>query len=159
MVEIVQNDLMNFDGHLFTGVHNNALDAKNRFTVPSRWRDALKQEKTLYVMPGIGEGEHCLWVYPKRELQMKIARLRQASMADKRARSVARLFAGSSVDCEWDGQGRIRLTDALLQHAQLKKEICIVGTFERFEIWDPELYQQYREENMDGMDEILGEFL
>ena len=152
-------DLVSSGGPIFTGVTKASLDAKNRFTVPSRWRDSLNPNKTLYVMPGIGEGEHCLWIYPQQELQFKIAKLRQASMADTGAKVLARIFAGGTVECEWDTQGRLRLTDFLLEHARLEKEALIVGTFSRFELWEPNLYKQYREENQDLAVEQLGKYL
>jgi MraZ protein len=161
MSENIQNDLVQESAVPadFMGTNATNLDAKNRFTVPSRWREALGNEKTLYLMPGIGEGEQCLWVYPKAVFAPKLAKLRAASMADKGARAVARLFAGGSVDCEWDSQGRIRLTDHLLEHANLKKDIQIVGAFSRFEIWEPELYKQFQDQNMPLVESSMGDYL
>jgi MraZ protein len=35
-----------------------------------------------------------------------------------------------------DGQGRILLDRELIEHAGLRKEVKVVGTGERMEIWD-----------------------
>jgi DNA-binding transcriptional regulator/RsmH inhibitor MraZ len=38
----------------------------------------------------------------------------------------------------WDVQGRIRIKDELLDKAQIKDEVILVGAFDRFELWSPE---------------------
>lgn len=44
---------------------------------------------------------------------------------------------GTEVSC--DEQGRILIPSHLREFAQLKKDVCIIGTGAIIEIWDPEL--------------------
>ena len=44
---------------------------------------------------------------------------------------------GTEVSC--DRQGRILIPSHLREFAQLKKDVCIIGTGAIIEIWDPEL--------------------
>ncbi len=41
-----------------------------------------------------------------------------------------------------DGQGRIQLPDPLIEHAGLEREVRVVGTGSRLEIWDRAAFQE-----------------
>jgi MraZ protein len=133
------------DEPIFMGTHKNSLDGKKRLTIPSKWREQMGAGKTLYLMPGMDT--ECLWVYPKGELNLKINKLRQASMGDDEAQMLARIFGGESQDAEWDSQGRVRVTDFLLEYAGLEKEVLIVGALTRFEMWAPAAYMAFMKQH------------
>ena len=45
----------------------------------------------------------------------------------------------------WDSQGRIRIKDELLACAKIADQVKLVGAFDRFELWSPELWKQATE--------------
>ena len=47
------------------------------------------------------------------------------------------LFAYAA-DCEPDGQGRILIPAKLREYAGLTREVVVIGSFDRAEIWDAE---------------------
>ncbi len=53
-----------------------------------------------------------------------------------------RLFIGSVEEHIIDSQGRILLSQDHREYAKIEKEVRIVGLTNRFEIWNPELYNQ-----------------
>ena len=55
------------------------------------------------------------------------------------------LFAYAA-DCEPDGQGRILIPADLRQKAGLNKEVIVVGSFDRVEIWDAQRWARMEEE-------------
>ena len=55
------------------------------------------------------------------------------------------LFA-NAVDCEPDAQGRILIPTKLREYAGLQKEVVVIGSFDRAEIWNAERWA--REEAM-----------
>ena len=53
------------------------------------------------------------------------------------------------MSCELDKQGRIPLTDALIEYAGLKKDIVLVGANSKLEIWDAENWKKVSDEDDD----------
>ena len=45
------------------------------------------------------------------------------------------------------------LTEAILNHAGIKKEVCMVGMGSSFELWDPKRRDQWLNEDDDSIDE------
>ena len=121
-----------------------ALDPKKRLTIPSLWRAEVGAPKSLYVLPGLNS-EKCLYVYPAREMAKRLDKFRKIGIGDKKARLFARILASSSDLVAWDSQGRIRIKDELLAIAHLADQVKLVGAWDRFELWDPELWKQSTE--------------
>ncbi len=118
-----------------------SLDPKKRVTVPSVWRTEVGEPKSLYVLPGLNN-EKCLYVYPAREMARRLDKFRRISIGDRKARLFARVLASSSDLVTWDMQGRIRIKDELLAHAEIRDQVQFVGAWDRFELWNPELWKQ-----------------
>ena len=60
--------------------------------------------------------------------------------ADDEARAKAewtcRLVIGNATDCDIDSHGRLLIPPPLRAHAQLEKQVRMVGGSEKFELWD-----------------------
>jgi MraZ protein len=128
------------DVGVFVNTYLHTLDAKKRLTIPSDWRELVGVPSRLLVLPGVND--KCLCVYPAREITRRMDSLRNLSIADKKGRQLARTLASRSDLVPWDNQGRIRIKDDLLVFAGLTKEVVLVGTFDGFELWDPNLWKQ-----------------
>ncbi len=125
---------------VFVNTYTHSLDSKKRLTIPSEWRELVGVPKRLFVLPGIQE--KCLCVYPAREMTRRMESLRNLSIADERGRQLARTLASRSDWCPWDAQGRIRIKDDLLDYASLTNQVVLVGTFDGFELWDPDRWSK-----------------
>ena len=49
-----------------------------------------------------------------------------------------------SVNLQFDTEGRISLTEKLLNHAKIKNNILFVGLGKTFQIWDPKLFEKFK---------------
>ena len=63
----------------------------------------------------------------------------------KDARNFTRFFFSSAIECELDSQGRILISPSLRAHAELEKEIVIIGVSSRIEIWSKTKWEEYNE--------------
>lgn len=135
----------------FMGHHLHALDGKKRLTIPSVWRELTGQPAQLVALPSVSNNanERCIWVYPAREWNLRVARLRKISSADESVRKVLRVLASRSELLTWDAAGRLRVSDESLKHAGLTGQVLLVGAFERFELWEPEQWK-LQEESVDS---------
>jgi MraZ protein len=130
---------------LFVSNYRHSLDPKKRLTIPSDWRSRVGSGASLYILPDMHE--QCLCAFPSHEMVHRLQRLRRHSISDKKARAFARVLASQSELVEWDSQGRIRIKDELLDFAGLKDKVVLVGAFDSFELWNPDIL-----DSVGGMD-------
>ncbi len=116
---------------MFSGEYNHTIDDKGRVIIPSRFRYELGENFVL--TRGL---DGCVCVYPKSAWDVLESKLGSLPLTNKNARLVTRFLVGGAQSCELDKQGRINVPASLREHAGLTKDVVIVGTLERIEIWD-----------------------
>jgi MraZ protein len=123
----------------FTGTFDHTLDAKNRLTVPARFRSVLSG--TIVLAKGF---ETCLAVYPQETYkQLTDAALAGLNPFSPQARELKRHFHGNAMETELDSAGRINLPAGFLEYAKLGREVVVTGTGDCLEIWDRDAWQSY----------------
>jgi MraZ protein len=136
----------------FRGTFDHTLDAKNRLTVPARYRATLA-EGVVMAMPV--DLEPCVGVWRPEEYERYTGRaLAQLPPLSPRLAELERFFYGSSQDVELDAAGRIMLPSFLLEHAALSKEVVVVGAGDRLELWDRDRWNEHRPTLLGGVAEI-----
>ena len=85
----------------------------------------------------------CLTIYPNDTWDDFMAKFHD--MPYSKGKSL-RALSANAVDCEPDGQGRILIPAKLRKYADLEKEVVVIGSFDRAEIWNAERWA--REEAM-----------
>ena len=128
---------------VFVNIYTHSLDSKKRLTIPSDWRELVGVPRRLFVLPGVND--KCLCVYPAREMTRRLEKLRNLSIADEKGRQLARTLASRSDLVPWDSQGRIRVKDDLLAYGELLNQVVLVGTFDGFELWNPDLWKKQQQ--------------
>ena len=123
-----------FSGVL-VGRFDHALDPKKRFTIPSEWRATMGSPDYVYVMPD--RKEKCLNLVPKAEMEARLEKLREKSLFDPAANRAYQVIGAISEQLALDVQGRIRVSDKLLQFANLTTTVALVGSVRMIKLWDP----------------------
>lgn len=117
-----------------TGQYAHTIDAKGRLFIPAKLRQELGD--TFHVTVG---QDHCLSVYSDESWAAFMEKLKGLSYNEvKRLRG---LFAYGA-DCEPDGQGRILLPAKLREYADLDKDVVVIGSFDRVEIWNAQRWAE-----------------
>ena len=125
---------------VFVNTYTHSLDSKKRLTIPSDWRELVGVPRRLFVLPGVND--KCLCVYPAREMTRRLEKLRNLSIADEKGRQFARTLASRADLVPWDSQGRIRIKDELLAYGELVNQVVLNGTFDGFELWNPDRWKE-----------------
>ena len=134
----------------FRGTFDHTLDAKNRLTIPARFRPELAGGVVL--AKGL---ERCVAVWPPAAYERHTAAaLEGFHPVSKKAQTLRRFFSANSIDTELDGAGRIMLPPFLLEHAGLRKEVVVTGADEALEIWDRATWAAYNDALASDVDEI-----
>ena len=134
----------------FRGTFDYTLDAKNRLTVPARFRADLAGGVVL--AKGL---ERCVAVWtPGAYDAYTAAALQDFHPLSKEAQKLRRFFAANSLDTELDAAGRVMLPAFLLEHAGLRKDVVVTGSGDFLEVWDRATWGDYNDALASDVDEI-----
>ena len=120
---------------MLVNTYERPLDPKKRLTIPSAWRHALGSDY-VYVMKE--EGAPCLRLVPKGVFESRLAEIQEEPLSDDDLNDVLEKIGEDSELLELDVQGRIRISDRLLAHANLKGTVVMKGAVRMARIWAPE---------------------
>jgi MraZ protein len=122
--------------NVFQGASSLSLDAKGRFSMPTRHRDVLLA--TAAGALTIARHPHgCLMVFPRPEWEKFRERVAQVKV---NAQWMKRIFLGHAMDVEMDATGRVLVSPELRAFARLTREVMLLGMGEYFELWDQAKY-------------------
>ena len=137
---------------LFRGTFDHTLDAKNRLTVPARYRAALADGVVLAMPVDL---EPCVGVWRPEDYDRYTRRaLAELPPLSPRLNELERFFYGSSQDAELDAAGRIMIPGFLGEHASLAKEVVVVGVGDRLELWSRSGWDEHRSTLLSGVAEV-----
>ncbi|MCL2182746.1 MAG: division/cell wall cluster transcriptional repressor MraZ [Chitinispirillia bacterium] len=126
----------------FRGKYDFSIDSKGRVNIPAKFRKALSPEAddTFIIVRAPG---NCLRVYPRdvweKGREAELAELPETP-DNNRLKSV--IFS-SLIDAQLDSQGRVMLSQTLMDIAGITKDVTMVGVSSYIEMWDTARYEQY----------------
>lgn len=134
---------------MFRGANAINLDTKGRVTIPTRYRQQLLDDCQGQMVCTIDTQQSCLLLYPLSEWEEIELKLSKLSSMNPHERRLQRLLLGYAMEGEMDGNGRFLLSAPLRQHAQLEKQLMLVGQLNKFEIWDAQVWQQQVQQDIE----------
>ncbi len=124
---------------MFSGTYHRTIDSKGRIFIPAVFREELVKG----IMISKGYGLRCLGLYTQEKWEKVDDKIIENKIAEGDVQRFKRWFYASAVKETIDQQGRIRIPQNLIEFAELKKDIVIVGVSKRAEIWDKENWLEY----------------
>lgn len=121
---------------MYVGTYYHTLESKGRFSLPK----AFRQQESDWVLTAGLDG--CIFVFAKKQFESEVEKLTKLSYYQADHRAIIRHLASHAQEEKPDGQGRITISPDLQTYAQLKKQIVVVGSLSRIEIWDVDRYHQ-----------------
>ena len=125
----------------FTGTFDHNLDAKNRLTIPSKFRADLS--KGVFLSRAV---DKCVSSVSERDLHgdgRSGALPGHESAVSQQGRELRRLLYGNALETELDSAGRVMLTPKFLEHAGIGREVVITGVGDCLELWDRSAWEAY----------------
>jgi MraZ protein len=133
----------------FRGHFEHSLDAKNRLSIPARFRAAFSNGTVLAKDP-----EPCVAIWTPDTHEAIIERaLGELNPMGSEYRKLSRFYQGNSFEIELDASGRVTLPAPLLTHAAIEKEVVVVGVGDHLEVWGAERWRSVQE----ALDAEIGE--
>jgi MraZ protein len=134
---------------MFMGEYQHTLDEKGRVIIPAKLRDDLGE--SFVITRGLDKS---LFVYPMDEWNNVAVKMRELSTTNADARAFVRFFLSGAVEAELDKQGRVVIPNNLREHADIQKEIYILGVASRLEIWSKEVWEEYSKQAEESYESI-----
>lgn len=125
---------------MFIGEYRHTFDAKNRISLPSKFRKELG--KSVIITRGL---DKCLFVYPMSAWKEEAKKLAQYSTGSAAGRGLSRLMLSGASEADVDSAGRILVPDYLKSFATLSTKAVVAGVNERVELWDEDAWTAYTE--------------
>lgn len=122
---------------MFIGKYYHSLEENNRLSLPKKFRNV---ETDWIVTRGLDGG---LFLLRAENFEQELQKISQRTFTKKAHRDFIRLMTNEAQEVSADKNGRVSLPEYLVDFAQLKKEVVIVGSYDQIEIWDRDNYHQY----------------
>lgn len=130
---------------MFIGTYKHNLDPKNRIIMPAKFREELGE--VFYVTKGLSG---CLLAMPSDQWEAFVNQISSRPVPE--AEALQRFFCAGADAATPNSQGRFLIPDDLREYAGIEKEVTIVGTGKKVEIWSSEKWSEVS--NADSMQNI-----
>ena len=134
----------------YNSCYPHGVDENRRVQIPAKWRPAEPgTELTVILWPQHNAGA-CLRVLPPSQMAKLNSDLDTMPNSDPNKVILKRYIGSGSEQVALDKAGRICLPEAMARAAGIKDKAVLVGLLDRFEIWNPDRY-----ENVKAADAVL----
>ncbi len=126
----------------FLGEYEATVDAKGRFLLPAGIRRQLPEDAVGPFVINRGF-EKCLTLYPRVNWSPIFEGLSKLNDFDPKVREFRRYFFNGATELDLDSAGRLLIPPNLKEHAGIEKDIVLVGSIKKIEIWDKTKYKEF----------------
>lgn len=138
----------------FRGIFVHTIDNKGRLSVPTRFRDVLKAKSDDRLVITWGPKRSSLRVYPMDrwlEVEDNVDQLPDGPEKD----DFMYHFVSPAMDLTMDKMGRILIPVEMREGVGLTHEVAVVGTTNKFEIWDRANFEAHLAATRDSAFDLL----
>lgn len=129
---------------LFLSTFETKIDKKGRISIPARYRSLLEknnEELVLFTTPGSEHIQGCGNNYIERLWETNL----ELDQISDEALYIQDILSDSTY-VKLDAEGRILLSEKLIEAATLSINVLFAGRGETFQIWNPSNYNKAKEE-------------
>ncbi len=129
---------------LFLSTVLNKLDSKSRVSVPSHFRNTLKDQNFGGIIAFPSYSNCSIDACGINRMESIANSLDSGDSYSREEYELISLYFSEAEKLPFDKDGRVIIPKKLLEHAQIKKNVLFVGLGPTFQIWDPELFNEQK---------------
>ena len=129
---------------MFLSSFENKLDKKGRVSVPSTFRSHLNSMGYNGFITYPSFNHSALEACSQDRIEKLSKTIDSLNPFDEKRDYFATSILSESINVQFDTEGRISLSDKLLNHAKIKNRILFVGLGYTFQIWEPTLFEKFK---------------
>ena len=129
---------------MFLSTYENKLDKKGRVSVPASFRSYLSNLGYNGIICYPSFNNYCIESWPQDRIEKISNSIESLNPFEEKRDFFATSILSESVNLQFDGEGRISLTEKLLKHAKIKNSMVFVGQGKTFQIWEPAFFEKFK---------------
>ena len=143
---------------MFYGEFEHNIDKKGRLILPSKLRDACRENSVekFFLTRGL---DRCIFMFREEEWRAQEQKFKAMPFTKQESRNFNRMFFSGAVDVIPDRQGRFIIPAYLKDYANIRRDTVIVGVANRIEIWDKANWGKFYTNSSDSFEQIAENLL
>ena len=129
---------------MFLSTYENKLDKKGRVSVPASFRSYLSNLGYNGIICYPSFNNQSIEAWPQDRIEKISNAIDSLSPFEEKKDYFATSILAESINLQFDGEGRILISNKLLKHAKIKNKILFVGQGKTFQIWEPTNYEKFK---------------
>ena len=129
---------------MFLSSFENKLDKKGRVSVPSTFRSHLNSMGYNGFITYPSFNHSALEACSQDRIEKLSKTIDSLNPFEEKRDYFATSILSESVNLQFDTEGRVSLTNKLLNHAKIRNDILFVGLGKTFQIWEPRLFEKFK---------------
>ena len=129
---------------MFLSSYENRLDKKGRVSVPASFRSHLSSLGYNGFIAYPSFNHEALEACPESRIEKLSSTIDSLNPFEEKRDYFATSVLSESMSLQFDSEGRVLITDKLLNHAKIKNSILFVGLGKAFQIWEPKSFEKFK---------------
>ena len=129
---------------MFLSTYENKLDKKGRVSVPASFRSYLSNLGYNGVICYPSFNNQTIEAWPQDRIEKISNSIESLNPFQEKRDFFATSILSESVNLQFDSEGRILITEKLLNHAKIKNSMIFVGQGKTFQIWEPAIFEKFK---------------
>ena len=129
---------------MFLSSYENKLDKKGRVSVPATFRSHLSSLGYNGFISYPSFNHSALEACSQDRIEKLSNTIDSLNPFEDKRDYFATSILSESVNLQFDTEGRVSLTEKLLNHANIKTNILFVGLGKTFQIWEPKTFEKFK---------------
>ena len=129
---------------MFLASYENKLDKKGRVSVPASFRSHLSNLGYNGVICYPSFNNQSIEAWPQDRIEKISNSIDSLSPFEEKRDFFATSILSESENLQFDTEGRVSLSDRLLNHAKIKNNVLFVGLGKTFQIWEPKNFEKFK---------------
>ena len=129
---------------MFLSTYENRLDKKGRVSVPASFRSYLSNIGYNGVICYPSFNHQCIEAWPQDRIEKISNSIDSLNPFEEKKDYFATSILSESINLQFDSEGRILLTQKLLEHAKIKNSMLFVGQGKTFQIWESKSFKKFK---------------
>ena len=129
---------------MFLSNYENKIDKKGRVSVPATFRSHLSSMGYNGFISYPSFNHAALEACSQDRIEKLSDSIDSLNPFEEKRDFFATYVLSESVSLQFDTEGRITLTEKLLNHAKIKSNILFIGLGKTFQIWEPKNFEKFK---------------
>ena len=129
---------------MFLSTYENKLDKKGRVSVPASFRSYLSNLGYNGVICYPSFNNQSIEAWPQDRMEKISNSIDSLNPFEEKRDFFATSILSESENLQFDTEGRVSLSEKLLNHASIKNNILFVGLGKTFQIWEPKNFEKFK---------------